>query len=554
MDAILCGSTDEVARCLQNTQSLVGKNLRGQSAVHLAAVLGTTKLQLLLKTGVELDIQDNKGRSPLDYAAAYGCTQSVMSLLEAGAHPLKKNEDGSMHISFFDWAADWDHWEVIAQALPFLQVSTCYSTKFLSNELDHLMATIGDDGYTERSKGMEYLFKLGADPNLVLQNGETLLHRVRSLAEINVILKAGIKDIDSPDFHGASPLMSLLASHGSELYRLLLEKGANANHGDRYGHSALHIVCHVIQNHERYDSPYILGRKSDAIIKTMSLLKYGADPLKRDNCLCACSYYGCSASTVLSGPGNINSEGDIWCLEWLLMIKERRGPEVAQNALMDLVRVKEFDRIGMTHVCCNRQTSISRFPCPMEDEEAYEILEEERFLKQALDDFMEEFSKSYVDTVEENWIRLLSRYFRLPEQQPIEKWTWGIWDGKGSERNWGSEKPPPWCLPYASEKPNPCEIASRWKLVTHRYYIDEPTDTFREDCGSELSSTISYSKLYEIWVKHFGDEKSTAHITTKLIEPLWYESRTYWAARQTYALEAIRKEVELRGSSIKEME
>lgn len=554
MDAILCGSTDEVIRCLQNTQSLVGKNLRGQSAVHFAAALGTTELQLLLNTGVGLDMQDNQGRSPLDYAAAYGCTQSVVSLLEAGAHPLRKNEDGSMHISFFGYAADWDHWEVIAQAFSFLQASTCYSAKFLSSELDHLMATVGDDGFTERSKGMEYLFELGADPNLVLQNGDSLLHRVRSLAEIKVLLKAGIKNIDIPDSQRASPLMLLLKSHRLDLCKLLLERGANANHEDRYGHSALHIMCHIIQSHKRYDEPNALGMQSNAIIKTVSLFRYGADPLKRDDCLCACSYYGCSASTVLAGPGDTDSEGDIWCLEWLLMIKEHRGTEIAQRALMDLVRVKEFDRIGMTHVCCNRQTSRSHFSCPMEDEEAYEILEEERFLKQALEDFMEEFSKSHGDSIEESWIGLLSRYFRLPEQQPSEKWTWGIWDGEGSSRCWNSESPPPWHLLSAAEKPGASGVARPFQLVPHRYCIDELTDTFREDCGSETSSTFSYCELYRIWVKHFNDEKSTAHITSSLLEASWYEKRMYWAARQTFVLEAVRrKEIEIGDGSIKEM-
>lgn len=237
------------------------------------------------------------------------------------------------------------------------------------------------------------------------------------------------------------------------------------------------------------------------------------------------------------------------------MIKERRGTEIAQRALTDLVRVKEFDKIDMTRVCCNRQTSRSHFPCPMEDEEAYEILEEERFLKQALEDFMEEFSKSHGDSVEESWIRLLPRYFRLPEQQPSEKWTWGIWDGEGSSRCWGSEAPPPWYLPSAADKPSASEVARPFKLVPHRYYIDEPTDTFREDCGPETSSTISYSELYRIWVKHFNDEKSTAHIATSLVEAPWYESRMYWEARQTYALEAVRrKEIEIGGGSIKEME
>ena len=98
MDAVLCGSTDDIFRCLQNSQSLIGGNLRGQSALHLAAALRTAALPVLFECGVEVDVQDNRGRTPLGYVAAYGTAQSVILYLKRS---VKDHEDDLKHIPFF---------------------------------------------------------------------------------------------------------------------------------------------------------------------------------------------------------------------------------------------------------------------------------------------------------------------------------------------------------------------------------------------------------------------------------------------------------------------
>ena len=177
---------------------------------------------------------------------------------------------------------------------------------------------------------------------MALENKGTFLHQARSPAEVRILFQAGFKNRNSPNSNGASPLMSLISSYELDMYRPLLERGANVNHEDKYDHSALHKMCYRLRTDRSYDSPSALQSTSNTIIKTATLLQYGTHLLKRDKCLCACSRHGCSASTCLSGYEDAKSEGDIWCLEWLLMIKECRGIVTAQEALLDLVQVKNL--------------------------------------------------------------------------------------------------------------------------------------------------------------------------------------------------------------------
>src|ERR1700722_2976603 len=103
MDAILGDSRDEIVSCLQDPQALLGRNSLGQTAVHLA-VIRPTELTRLLDAGAELNAQDCRGRNPLEYASVYGCVDSVIILLEAGARPTLEDRNGLLHITFLKYA------------------------------------------------------------------------------------------------------------------------------------------------------------------------------------------------------------------------------------------------------------------------------------------------------------------------------------------------------------------------------------------------------------------------------------------------------------------
>lgn len=170
MDATLSGSRDEIVSCLQDPRALLGRNSLGQTAVHLA-VIRSTELTRLLDAGADLNAQDCRGRNPLEYAAVYGCIDSAIILLEAGARPTSQDGNGSLHITFLKYATEWKHWDVVKKAISFLRASPNYDNKFIDNELSCLMAkhleVVG--GAEPSLNGITHLLELGADPNMMMR-------------------------------------------------------------------------------------------------------------------------------------------------------------------------------------------------------------------------------------------------------------------------------------------------------------------------------------------------------------------------------------------------
>ena len=159
----------------------------------------------------------------------------------------------------------------------------------------------------------------------------------------------------------------------------------------------------------------------------------------------------------------------------------------------------------------------------MDDEKAYEILEENGFFMQLLEDFMKRFSECLTNSVEETWIGLLSRYFVLEEVQPRRKWTW---DGEGSSHCFSCDEPPAWHRSLSANEISALNVSRPREPVLCHYYVDQPTDTFRKDFWTEASFAISFSLLYGTWIEHSYEKKITHHANW-VIDGEWYkESRS----------------------------
>ena len=89
-----------------------------QTVVHLA-ILQPKRLIQLLESGVDVDCVDNRGRTPLMYAAAYGSSESVILLVEYGAQ-LELEDQGNWCTSL-DFAVRRHHLNVIVDLVDHLR-------------------------------------------------------------------------------------------------------------------------------------------------------------------------------------------------------------------------------------------------------------------------------------------------------------------------------------------------------------------------------------------------------------------------------------------------
>ena len=75
----------------------------GMTLVHIAASKNATPeiIKILIASGIQMESQDNMGRTPLQIAAGHSCTRAVRLLLHLGANPNFKN----MHQYWKGWSA-----------------------------------------------------------------------------------------------------------------------------------------------------------------------------------------------------------------------------------------------------------------------------------------------------------------------------------------------------------------------------------------------------------------------------------------------------------------
>jgi len=104
---------------LGTVQQLIARgadvNKPGWAPLHYAATRGHVDVMvLLLDKSAYIDAASPNGTTPLMMAAYYATPSAVKLLLEAGADPLLKNQQGLTAIDFAQRANRADSWEIIA--------------------------------------------------------------------------------------------------------------------------------------------------------------------------------------------------------------------------------------------------------------------------------------------------------------------------------------------------------------------------------------------------------------------------------------------------------
>ncbi|XP_016398403.1 ankyrin repeat domain-containing protein 50-like [Sinocyclocheilus rhinocerous] len=176
----------------------------GHSALSAAALQGYREIvELLMRRGADTDVRDAEGRPLLYLLVLEGRLDMAILLIEKGGVPLEsKDAEGRTALHVAAWRGDLE--------------------------------------------GIELLLKYGADPNARDLDGRPPLHSVAwrgHAAAGRLLLRAKGLNVDLACKQQGATALSIAAQEGhAETVAMLLEKGAEPDHVDRYGRSPVKVA------------------------------------------------------------------------------------------------------------------------------------------------------------------------------------------------------------------------------------------------------------------------------------------------------------------------
>lgn len=124
-----------------------------------------------------------------------------------------------------------------------------------------------------------------------------------------------------------------------------------------------------------------------------------------DDCLCACSNYGCTPAVMML-KGITSPKGFVmypspfrrrmWVIDWLDDVLSHHY-EAWQKLSRDFIRYETFEKLALTHTCCKRRDSVYDLSLDMDKTEREEIRDEERWMISKLDALVTEFENEYTE-------------------------------------------------------------------------------------------------------------------------------------------------------------
>jgi uncharacterized protein len=255
--AVFEGNVPEVSRLLDAGADVSVANDYGATPMGLAAEVAHTEiLALLLESGADVDSPNPEGQTALMAVARTGNVEAARLLLEHGATVDARESWGGQ--TALMWASARRHPEMI-----------------------ELLISHGAE-VDARSIHRDYQRHVTAEgrPKSLDSGGLTpLLYAAReNCGECVDVLLANGADIDLPDPDGVSPLLVAIMNANWDLAKKLIEAGADVNQWDVYGEAPLFTV---VGSHTRIDG----GRASiDPLNQTRGteilrlLLDRGANP------------------------------------------------------------------------------------------------------------------------------------------------------------------------------------------------------------------------------------------------------------------------------------
>ena len=278
------GTIEAAQMLIERGADVHSRNAEGETPLHMPGTRHFVKdsyvAQLLIERGANVDALDENHDTPLIRAVERCWTTIARILLEHGAEPNVKNNDGKtlLHVLLgSDWGYDdEDGAQRIAQLLLEHGVSVDAQDEDHKTPL-HLAVKCGTPELTQT------LLEHGADPNMKDKEGKTPLDLVLDgkiddeenvSAFMQLFLEKGANMDEQVKVLG-TPLNLALEQGSWYAARFILERGAEPNMKNNKGQAPLHLLFEGLSFY-RYPNSNILGL-------TRLLLERGADVNARDN-------------------------------------------------------------------------------------------------------------------------------------------------------------------------------------------------------------------------------------------------------------------------------
>uniref|UniRef100_A0A1A8VCX1 Uncharacterized protein n=1 Tax=Nothobranchius furzeri TaxID=105023 RepID=A0A1A8VCX1_NOTFU len=240
----------------------------GHSALSAAFLEGHADVaELLMKRGADTDVRDAEGRPLLYLLVLNNCLDMAALLIEKGGVPLEsRDSEGRTALHVASWQGN---------------------VEIVGLLLNH-----------------------GANPNTQDAEGRPPIHSVAWTGHVTMghrLLEASAVNIDLACHQGATALSIASQEGHSNIVRMLLEKGANPNHIDKYGRSPVkvagkHGLFNIVRLLESFGAKPYLGQLPNS--NTVSPMKPNKIPslgLSENN---AVEVTGTTSSSSLSSPGS----------------------------------------------------------------------------------------------------------------------------------------------------------------------------------------------------------------------------------------------------------
>ena len=269
------GNVDLIRGVLSNFMVDINFMTESNTSPLIIAACGAGNIhvvQILLDRGAEPNIANNKGRTPLLYAASESHKDVVQLLLDRGAEPNMTNQYGktALHVAGF-----MGHKGVVQHLLERgaePNMADQYGATPLHLAAAGLPAKMWPtvpwkEGLSRPAYNYEdvvhLLLERGAEPNMADQHGRAPLHYATSEGHKDVVqnlLDRGAEPNMAAQ-NGWTPLHSAANKGHKEVVQLLLDRGAEPNMADQHGRTPL--SCALQMGHT--DVANILTKNGGAV-------------------------------------------------------------------------------------------------------------------------------------------------------------------------------------------------------------------------------------------------------------------------------------------------